>query len=78
MEKRIEIKKGELWYSGQIDDTANMPYDGTKVIDYDLDTAAAYNQISPMLISSTGRYVYAPKNFKIHIENGVITLSSKG
>ncbi|MDY6367405.1 MAG: glycoside hydrolase family 31 protein [Clostridia bacterium] len=78
MEKIIEIKKGELWYSGQIDDTANMPYDGKKVVDFDLDTAEAYNQISPMLISSTGRYLYAPKNFKLHIENGIISVSSKG
>ena len=78
MEKIIKIADGELWYSGLIDETVNMPYDGKKVFDYDFNKYVSYNQVSPTLISTNGRCVYAPDNMSVHIEDGVITVKSQG
>ena len=37
-----------------------------------------YNQTNPMLISSSGRYVYAEKYFALSVSGGVMKITSPG
>ncbi len=74
----IKIEDGEFWYGGVIDDTLNMPY-GTDTQTYVNPFEKIYvNQINPVLLSSTGRYVYAKEYFAYEIKDGKIFVRSNG
>lgn len=74
----IKIKDGEVWYSGIIDDTINMPYTQKTECRVNPFTDILVNQINPSLVSSLGRYLYAKDYFAYEIKNGVITVCSDG
>lgn len=75
---KLTIEKGEFWYGGFIDDTGRMPYSERSEVHFDAIENHAYNEVNPLLISSTGRYVYAERYFVMDISGGVISLESPG
>lgn len=78
MKQRIEICQNELWWCGVVDDAHCMPIGADSDYSYDLRKNASYNQCNPLLISSSGRYVYGDEYFAIRAQNGVIELESDG
>ena len=77
-ELKIEILDGELWYSGIVDNTLDMPYTKQTKTHVDTINYAYCNQINPILLSSKGRYVYIEKDFVLDVENGEIRISTEG
>ena len=75
----IKIEKNESWYGGLIDFSSSMPF--TDRSDANIDVTynkSLYNQTNPMLISSSGRYVYAEKYFALSVSGGVMKITSPG
>lgn len=76
--EKIVIFDGEYWYGGAIDETEKMPYDRHSSVRLDTEHICAFNQVSPMLVSTKGRYVYCRDFYHGEISDGTITLFSEG
>ncbi len=78
MKDRIVLKvfEDECWYSGCIDDTVNMPYTSKSNVSFNAIRSASYNEVNPLLLSTKGRYIYAPNYFSYSFENGTLTIES--
>lgn len=75
---KFQIEKDEVWYSGCIDETVNMPYDINSNIKFDATKSESYNEVNPILMSSKGKYVVAPEYFIYELKNGILEVSSNG
>ncbi|MCQ2433595.1 MAG: glycoside hydrolase family 31 protein, partial [Clostridia bacterium] len=77
MANQIEITMlpGECWYGLAADRGTSMPLDESSVFSLDITYNPTNNQVSPVLFSSKGRYIYSDKGFALKAEGGVITVS---
>jgi alpha-glucosidase len=73
----IPLERGEKWWGGAVVDGPSMPFDEHSRIRCSLDatTRAAGNQAQPLLISSTGRYVWNEHAFNFEFRDGQLILS---
>lgn len=70
---KIAILEKEYWWGGIVHDGVIMPYkDGT--CDRDLAKIQKYNQSSPLLISSKGRYIWSEDPFSYSFENSQVII----
>ncbi len=73
---KIKLYNDEMWYSGCIDDTINMPYTINSNVKFDATKSDSYNEVNPILISSKGRYVAALDYFVYEFKNGELIVNS--
>ena len=74
----LPLLPGEKWWSGQIVYSPEMPYDATTKISHTFhatDRLGSSNQTQPLLVSSTGRYVWNAVAFDYAFAGGVLKLS---
>lgn len=74
---KIQMLPGEVWYGPSTHHGAANPHDASSVYRVNIETGASCNQDNPLLLSSLGRIVWAPKGFDLNIKDGVIDVSSK-
>lgn len=55
---KIPLLKREYWWGGAVSDGVQMPF-GNRIFQRDLYGDTGYNQASPLLLSSKGRYVWS-------------------
>lgn len=75
MSKTIKINNNEYWFAGVTGDGCFMPFSVESKYEVSLTKSNKFNQASSMLISTTGRVVYA-KEADIKIKDGAITVYS--
>ncbi|MBE9583983.1 glycoside hydrolase [Mucilaginibacter sp. JRF] len=69
----VDIKKGEQWYGGVVNEAHTMPFkDGYS---FDLFANTGTNQASPLLLSTKGRYVWSDEPFKFTVSGGKLLIS---
>ncbi len=73
MVKKFKIAEDEYWYPGVVNDGYLFPLG--KESKYKIDFAAndTFNQITPVLLSTKGRYVYADHG-KVEFSDGIISV----
>ncbi len=72
--KTIKIETAENWYGATVVDSKMMPFkDGYS---FDLNGNIKGNQAAPLLLSSTGRYVWSNSPFAFEINKGNIQISN--
>ncbi len=71
---KITIKDGEYWWGGSVNQGHNMPFSKDTDYSFDLIGGGETDQFAPLLLSSTGRYVWSEEAFTIGIKNGEISL----
>ncbi len=74
---QITILQNEVWYGLCTQAGVNLPFDENSVYNVNLDPNFTGNQVSPLLLSSKGRYVWGDIT-RCTVENGVITIETKG
>lgn len=82
---KIKLLSGEYWWGGHANQGTIMPYDSDS--DYstdlgvpDLDDSGLglpSNQVSPILISSRGRFIYSEKAFSFSFKKGILSISGE-
>lgn len=73
---RIELLEEEYWWGGAVGDGVRMPFaSGTHR--RDLFGDAGYNQASPLLLSSKGRYVWSEEPFRFAFEGGSLIVEGQ-
>ena len=77
MKKTVKMLAGEVWYGPSSNHGAANPHGEDSVYSVNIETGASCNQDNPLLLSSLCRIIWAPKGFDLHIEGGVIDVSSK-
>ena len=77
MELVVKMLEGELWYGPSTKIGQILPHDKDTDFSTDIETGCSCNQDNPFLVSSMGRYIYAPKGFKLQIKDGIITVNSR-
>jgi alpha-glucosidase (family GH31 glycosyl hydrolase) len=75
--KKLElvIKPGEYWWAGISSLGHQTPYDATTVFSVDMWGDNRGNQAQPLLLSSTGRYVWSEEPIKYDFNKGKITIT---
>jgi alpha-glucosidase len=73
---RVTVAPGEYWWGGAVGLGARMPY-VQPLGEYNLATQNSNNQVVPLLVSSTGRYIWSDYPFSFHVQEGVIEIRSK-
>ena len=78
----LNIEENEYWWCGVIDLSDQMPFDKTTQLHFDMIkdpyTHLCVNQLTPLFLSSNGRYAYL-KDFGVFtFENGKLILESDG
>ncbi len=76
-ELKIKMLPGEAWYGPSSKHGLAMPHTEESVYSVNVETSSTCNQDNPLLISTLGRYVFAPRGFSLDIKNGEISVSSK-
>lgn len=71
----ITIKKGEYWWGGATALGSRMPY-VEPLEEFDLAYENRNNQVSPLLVSSMGRYVWSDRPFRFSISDKIIRIES--
>lgn len=78
----IEIECDEYWWCGIVDLSHEMPYTVESIRKFDMTTSPleelCCNQITPLFLSSKGRYVYMPAYGSFAFEKGTLVLESQG
>jgi alpha-glucosidase (family GH31 glycosyl hydrolase) len=69
----IPIKKGESWYGGAVTEGQKMPLQNG--YSYNLNANTGGNQAAPLLLSSTGRYIWSNAPFAFSVQNGAIQVT---
>lgn len=77
MELKIIMNEGEVWYGPSTKIGMEMPLDKNSDFFIDIETNCSCNQDNPFLVSNKGRYLFAPKGFKLTVKDGEITVNSK-
>lgn len=71
----IAIKKGEYWWGGATALGSKMPYI-LPLGEFNLANQNGNNQVSPLLVSSMGRYVWSDLPFRFSVSGDVIHIES--
>ncbi|RYU90448.1 glycoside hydrolase [Mucilaginibacter terrigena] len=72
--KTLTLEKGEQWYGAAVSSGTSMPFkDGTT---FELNNDNHGNQCQPLLLSSTGRYIWSNDPFKFTINGTELTISN--
>lgn len=71
---KIAPQKNEKWWGALTALGAQMPFNNTKWIDMATDNMN--NQTSPLLLSSTGRYIWSNKPFRFQAKNDTLIIKS--
>jgi len=73
----IDIREGEKWFGGAVNDAHLMPFKEGYNLDLYGDTRG--NQAAPLLISTKGRFIWSEEPFKFSFEkNKLIISNAKG
>ena len=70
----LELEANEFWWGGLSVDGHKMPYDADTELTRNLYGDNVGNQASPVLVSSTGRYVWSEKPYRYSFKDGVLTI----
>ncbi len=71
---KVDIKDGEYWWAGVIDDGYQMPFAGQTSYRHNFLGNNKANQIQPLLLSNRGRYIWSEEPFEFVIDADEITL----
>jgi alpha-glucosidase (family GH31 glycosyl hydrolase) len=71
----VEIENDEHWWFGVVNHGHFMPL--TSGYSADIDGFIYGNQAQPLLLSSSGRYIWSDEPFQIHVDEGRIQLEKK-
>lgn len=71
----IAIQQDEYWWGGATALGSNMPYIAS-LAEFNLANRNDNNQVSPLLVSNMGRYIWSDHPFKFSISNGNIHIES--
>ena len=71
----VPPQKGEKWWGGLVALGNRMPFASTTEW-YDMSKNNLNNQIVPLMLSSTGRYVWSEQPFRFRLQNDTLYLSS--
>lgn len=71
--KRIKIEQGEHWYGAAVNEGHIMPFQTGYAYDMNGDTKG--NQASPLLLSTTGRYIWSESPFSFSINGDELLIS---
>lgn len=72
----VKMLEGELWYGPSTKIGQLLPHDESTDFYTDIETGCSCNQDNPFLVSNLGRYIYAPRGFKLTVKGGIITVDS--
>jgi alpha-glucosidase len=73
----IAVDAGEKWWVGVISQSHRMPLDrSSDRFEIDLLGNTAGNQVQPLLLSTTGRYVWSEEPFRLAVRDGTIRVAS--
>jgi hypothetical protein len=72
---RLSVEEGERWWVGVISESHRMPL-GRDPFEIDLFANTAGNQVQPLLLSTTGRYVWSERPFHLVFGDGVLVVTS--
>jgi len=76
--KQIIINQDECWYGPVAVAGVNMPFDiNTKDYNVNMQPNDTGNQGNPLLLSNKGRIIWGEDGFKLNINEGVMTFTSK-
>jgi alpha-glucosidase len=71
------MEDGERWWVGVISQSHLMPLDRSSApFQVDLYGDTHGNQVQPLLVSSSGRYVWSEEPFRLEVRDGTIALAS--
>jgi len=70
----IILKDGEKWFGGAVNEGHLMPFGEGYNLDMNGDTRG--NQAAPLLISTTGRFIWSEEPFQFHFEKNSLTISN--
>lgn len=73
----VKMCDGECWYGLCTDDGIKFPLTEKSEYSADFRVNQTLNQISPVLFSNKGRYIYSESCFAITAKNGEITVSTE-
>lgn len=76
MKKEVHFLSGEYWYGGAVNDGYLFPISEKDTYRLNLDFNDTYNQITPVYLSSKGRYIWLEQGGKIAFENGRILIDA--
>lgn len=71
----LRLAEGEYWWGGQSVQGPRMPYSSATTYAHNLYGDDGTNQAQPLLISSTGRFVWSEKPFRYAFENGTLRIT---
>ncbi len=74
-ETEIPFQENECWYGGAVGCGQEMPY-STLFGEFDLALQNANNQVTPLLISSRGRFIWSDRPFKFEIRERSLAIRS--
>lgn len=77
MFKKIQMKKGEYWYGGAVNDGYLFPLCEEDSYSIDLRFNDTYNQVNPFYVSSQGRYIWLERAGKITFAKCVIEIEAE-
>ncbi len=72
---KIASEKGEKWWGGLTALGTRMPFASTTSV-FDMERNNLNNQTSPMLISSSGRYIWSDKPFRFSLSGDTVIIVS--
>ena len=71
------MEAGERWWAGITSESHRMPLGrSSPPFQIDLDGNTAGNQVQPLLVSSTGRYIWSEEPFQLDVRDGAIHVVS--
>ena len=68
---KVEIKKNEYFWGGEVNSAPDMPICRDSKYSKDF-RYNAHNQMMPMFLSNMGRYVWSERSFRVWVENGFL------
>jgi alpha-glucosidase (family GH31 glycosyl hydrolase) len=73
----LTMEPGERWWVGITSESHRMPLGrSSPPFQIDLDGNTAGNQVQPLLVSSTGRYIWSAEPFRLDVRDGAIHIVS--
>jgi acetylornithine deacetylase/succinyl-diaminopimelate desuccinylase-like protein len=73
----LTMEAGERWWIGVTSESHRMPMGPSSPrFEIDLEGNTAGNQVQPLLLSSTGRYVWSDEPFRLTVDGGKIHVAS--
>ena len=72
----VKMDRGEYWWGGVVAWGSIMPYSPHAVRSFDLSLQNENNQVTPLLLSNRGRYIWSEFPFKFEIKDSVLFLES--